>query len=319
VTASSCFADLTTHNHRKHPLHGGQCAWPETNCWVDLWIEVVGVMGLQPEAMLGFTVAQDFEGDQFTFFKIPFEDLEALYGLKVQELALYDPVERHVDLQLQRGRLCLIEVDPYYLPDTRELTYRLHHGKTTIAINRLDIPGKRIEYIHNTQYLMLEGEDYDGLFKTDAPADQPYLPYVEFAKFGARPQGDPKVMARDILRRRLAQRPAANPIAAYQQVFEAQAKAMAPRGPDFFDHYAFNTLRQLGSNFQLLSSHLTWLEGAPSDGSGSAQTIAETAKMAQFRLARAGARGKGFDTLPAALQPAADAYDVLFDYLKRYA
>ena len=36
---------------------------------------------------LGFTAAQDFEGDQFTFTKFPLEDLETLFGLKATELA----------------------------------------------------------------------------------------------------------------------------------------------------------------------------------------------------------------------------------------
>ena len=63
-----------------HPLHDADREWPETNCYVDLWIELLHARGLEPEAMLGFTLRQDFEGDQFTFFKPPLADLEALYG-----------------------------------------------------------------------------------------------------------------------------------------------------------------------------------------------------------------------------------------------
>ena len=62
---------------------------------------------------------QDFEGDHFTFFKFPLEDLEALFGLAVQELAIYDSVESHTLSQLERGRLVLIEVDSHWLPDAR--------------------------------------------------------------------------------------------------------------------------------------------------------------------------------------------------------
>ncbi len=74
------FPGLDPETYSVHALHSQERMWPETNCYVDLWIEVLNALGLAPEAMLGFTLTQDFEGDQFTFFKVPLEDLEALYG-----------------------------------------------------------------------------------------------------------------------------------------------------------------------------------------------------------------------------------------------
>ncbi len=74
----------------------------ETNCYVDLWSKSSMRLGLAPEAMLGFTLTQDFEGDQFTFFKVPLEDLEALYGVVATELAIFDTVENHVEMQIER-------------------------------------------------------------------------------------------------------------------------------------------------------------------------------------------------------------------------
>mgnify|MGYP003344902537 CR=1 FL=1 len=50
--------------------------------------------------MLGFTLRQDFEGDQFTFFKPKAADLEALYGLEILELALYEDLETGARLQV---------------------------------------------------------------------------------------------------------------------------------------------------------------------------------------------------------------------------
>ncbi len=69
--------------------------------------------------MLGFTVTQDFEGDQFTFFKVPLEDLESLYDIRVTELAIFDRVEAHVAEQIRRGRLCLVEMDSYFMPEPK--------------------------------------------------------------------------------------------------------------------------------------------------------------------------------------------------------
>ena len=45
---------------------------------------------------LAFTVAQDYEGDQFTFFKFPPADLARLYGVEILELAIFDQLEDHV-------------------------------------------------------------------------------------------------------------------------------------------------------------------------------------------------------------------------------
>ena len=56
---------------RPGELHGEEAIWQETNCYMDLWIELLYGWGLDPRAALSFTVTQDFEGDHFTFFKYP--------------------------------------------------------------------------------------------------------------------------------------------------------------------------------------------------------------------------------------------------------
>ena len=69
------------------------CDWPITNCYVDAWMLVLRAWGLDPLAGLGVTVAQDYEGDQFTFFKYLHEDLEKLYGVIVGELSIWHALE----------------------------------------------------------------------------------------------------------------------------------------------------------------------------------------------------------------------------------
>ena len=39
--------------YRAHELHGPSRMWQETNCYVDLWIEVLSALGHDPHAMLG--------------------------------------------------------------------------------------------------------------------------------------------------------------------------------------------------------------------------------------------------------------------------
>lgn len=321
MSQTAVFAGIDPGSYRPHALHDAERMWPETNCYVDLWIEVLNSFGSAPEAMLGFTLTQDFEDDQFTFFKVPLNDLESLYGIRCTELAIYDRVETHVATQIERGRLCLVEMDSYFLPDTRGVAYRTEHGKTTIAVNRLDLAGRSLDYFHNGGFFRLLGEDFDGLFhRNEAENAPPFLPYTEFARFpAASPEpGRQRTEAMRLLDVHFARRPAANPVAAFAKVFPEQVAAIAERPFGFFHQYAFNTLRQLGANFELAASHLDWLmpDGSFGEAVAEARRISEVAKSAQFQLARAVARRK-FEPLAGILDPAVAAWDRLFAVLAR--
>ena len=294
-------ADISPEGWRSHFLHGAERDWQETNCYVDLWIEVLHAKGLAPEAMMGFCVTQEFEGDQFTFFKVPLEDLESLYDIRVGELSIFDSVEKHVVEQIGQGRMALVEVDAIHLPDTRGVSYGLEHSKTTIGINVLDPDARRLHYFHNAGFYALEGADFDGVFQRHNPpgAESANLfPYVEFAKFGAGALHGTALRdaAVELLKRHLKRAPLANPVVAFGKRIESQAQMVRAREPAFFHKYAFNTLRQLGANFELLSSHLEWLGAQGVDGLApaamAARDLSSGAKSYQFQLARAVTRGK---------------------------
>jgi hypothetical protein len=318
----AAIAGLDPASYRPHPLHDAERRWPQTNCYVDLLIEVLHATGHDPVAALGFTVAQDFEGDQFTFFKFPSADLQHLAGLDIQELAIFDRLETHALGQIERGRLPLVEVDAFFLPDTGGITYRSGHSKTTVGINALDPAARRMHYFHNDGYFALEGEDYHGIFgQRDGvqAGGLPLFPYAEFIKFDAmKPARDTVGAATTLLGHHLKRRPARNPLAAYAAVFGGHAEALAARSPDYFYIYAFNTLRQVGANFELLGSHLQWLgqhgETGLAEAAAEAETIAEGAKVMQFKLARAMARQR-FDGLAEAIRPMAEAWDRAMDML----
>lgn len=307
------FPDPST--HRPHVLHAADRRWPETNCWTDLWIEIVASLGHEPAAMLGFTVTQSYEGDQATFFKVPTADLERLYGLELLELSIFDRLEAHVVEQVGRGRVVLVEADAHFLPDTLGVTYRQGHSKTSIGITAIDPAARRLDYFHNAGFFRLEGEDYDGIFgRADQARDPAILfPYVEFLKIPERP---PVVdLAREavaLLRHHLARRPARNPFAEWSADFARHAADLATRPPEYFHTYAFNFMRQYGANFELLASHLAWLEGQGETGleapRAAAEEIAETMKVMQFKLARAMAR-KRFDGLAEMIDACAGAWE----------
>ena len=309
----ACFPGLSPETYSVHPLHSTDRCWTETNCYADLWIELLNAMGLEPAAIFGFTARLDFEGDQFGFFKPPLDDLETLFGLRVQELAIFDRVEEHVLRQMQRGRLCMVEVNPYFLPDTAGITYRTGTGKTTIGINRIDPDSRRLEYFHNAGYFALEGEDYDGIFGAQAANVALARPYTEYTTIEpARVDADElKRRASALVEKHWARRPAENPIRKFQAVLPEQAATVPPGDEQAFHDFAFHNPRMLGANFELLGATLEWLSDGREPRIAHCRTIAESAKGLTMHLARAVARRK-FETLPAVLEPAAQAWDELF-------
>ncbi len=309
--------NLSPDGYRPHALHAGTRDWPETNCYIDVWIEILHALGEDPTAALGFTAAQDFEGDHFTFAKFPLEDLGEQFGLDVGELALYDTLDAHLVEQARRGRMVLVEVDGFNLPDTRGVSYRLEHTKTSIAVNRIDVARRELDYFHNAGFHRLEGDDYDALMRLGS--DGGLFPYAEFIKFERRKRLDAATSLR-ILRRHVGRRPTGNPVAAFRERVREQVEIAAGRPNAFLHRYAFNTARQLGMNFELLGSHLLWLDEM---GAGWANLLASAqacrdlsagAKAFQFQLARAVARRR-FDTIEKSLDALADAYDRIFEGL----
>ena len=285
TTPIRAIPSLDPQTHVAHRLHGADRQWLETNCSVDLWIELLHALGREPLAVLGVTARLDFEGDQFTFFKLPPGEVEALTGVELCELSLYDELIPHLETQVARGRMPLIEVDAWHLPDTRGVSYGIEHSKTTIGVNLIDPRGKRVEYLHNAGCFAASGADFDAIF-----AKGVLFPYCEYAKLNAAPTLDLKREARALLRGHLERRPRANPVAAWAAALPAHAEHIAKGGEAAFHKYAFNTCRQLGANFELMADHLDWLDPAFAAAARDARALAGDAKVAQMKLARLLAR-----------------------------
>ena len=66
----------------------------------------------------------DFEGDQWTFFKPPPEDLERLFGVDIHEMQPYRPLPVQIAEQIEAGRTMIVELDRWFLPDTASTSYR---------------------------------------------------------------------------------------------------------------------------------------------------------------------------------------------------
>jgi hypothetical protein len=247
----------------RSPLHADTVSWPEKNCYIDIWLEVVHALELEPRAMLPFVVALDFEGDQWTFFKPPHSELYELYGLDTQELTVWKTLLEHAVEHLPAGRLISTEADSFWLPDTSGTDYRRNHVKSTIMLNAIDVDAQILHYFHNTSYHRLEGEDFRQLFRIGIPTDPTFLPlYAEFIRTGRRallPPAELGVASRRLLAKHLARRPHGNPVTRFAQRFEKELPRLQALGLAHYHQWAFGNLRQLGAAFELAATNLRWL------------------------------------------------------------
>ncbi len=278
-----------------HLLHGEERTWPETNCYVDLWIELLHSRGLEPRACLAFTLGLDFEGDQFTFFKFPHSDLRALYGIDVQELNIWRGLVTHAAEQCAYGRVLMPEVDSFYLPDTAGVSYRNEHTKTTIGIVSIDPERRMLRYFHGRGLYELSGNDFDGIFRMgEHAADAGVLPpYAEIAKMDAvRTLDAPTLVDRALAltRLHLATVPSVNPIAQYAARLAGDLAWLRDAPLESFHQYAFATVRQAGACFGLTTAFLQWLDANGATGLREAAVafdrLSVGAKTVQFKLAR---------------------------------
>nr|WP_296773659.1 DUF1839 family protein [Rhodococcus sp. (in: high G+C Gram-positive bacteria)] len=283
--------------YRTHAIHAHDRVWTETNCYVDLWIELLHSLGADPTPALAFVLSADCDGRQWDFVKMQSEDLRALYGIDVGEMNVWRSVIEHVREGLVDGVLVTVEVDGFWLPDTAGTSYRNQHTKTTIVPNSLDETEKVLGYFHNRGYFELTGADFDGVFNL-APEAHPevLLPYVEQIRLRRSLIAD-GVGDRDlaVARAHLARRPAGNPVEALARRIIADIPLVQTEGPDAFHLWSFGLLRQCGATAELAADLVGYLDGRGVPEISAAVPhflqVAQGAKAVQFRMARA-ARGR---------------------------
>ena len=290
---------LDAGSYRRHAVHGPDRTYTESNCYTDVIIELVHACGHEPLAALGCLVRTDFEGDQWTFFKPPPEDLEALYGIDVHEMQPYRPLPVQIAEQIDAGRTIIVELDAWFLPDTAATSYRSEHVKTSVVAESIDLDRRWLQYFHGPGLFELKGDDYDGVFRLDGDPDPWILPpYTELVRFDAGPhlEGDAlRAGARESLLRHLRHRPVDNPFTRFGAQLERDLPLLLDGGPAEYHAYAFATVRMVGAAFELAASAVEWLYGPPAAGAATAMgSIVDGCKVLGFRLARR----REFDPVP---------------------
>lgn len=312
----AAIAGLSASGYKRHALHGDDRVWVEKNCYVDVWIELLHALNLEPHALLPFTLAIDFHGDQWTFFKPSLDELRHLYDIDVQELNVWRPLLDHASEHLQNGRLVSVEADAFWLPDTAATDYRQQHVKTTIVLNELDVAAQRVSYFHNAGYFELEGEDFLQLFRLEGREGAGRLPlYAELIRTdgaASRPANELRRSALGLLRTHFARRPADNPVRRFALRLDADLPQLVEAGLTHYHLWAFSTVRQLGAAFELAAACLRWIDADSSASwSGAAarfEQIANDTKVLILKLARVISARRGFDAA-ATLAPTAEAWD----------
>ncbi|MCU1401472.1 MAG: hypothetical protein JWN62_4581 [Acidimicrobiales bacterium] len=313
LTASTRVMMPSAAAHVPHALHAHDRIWPETNCYVDLWIELLHAIGADPLAALAFTVSAGFDGEQWEFFKFPPEDLRFAYGIEVSELNIWRSVEDHIITHLDLGHLMTIESDAMHLPDTAGDSYGLQHQKTTIAPSRIDPGARRLTYFHSRGCFELSGDDYDAIVNSDSPWP-PYAERIDLSRLVLHDEDGRRAVAEALLGQHLARRPFANPVLAMADRIAADTPWLRANPSEVFHRYAFGTLRQCGAWAEVLADFVGWLRPDEfASCSLSLRELSSTAKTCQFKLARV-ANGRDadlsglFDTMAAHWDA---AYEVL--------
>jgi hypothetical protein len=287
-------AGLTGHDpatYAASPLHAAERAFRETHCYTDVVIELLHALGHDPRAVLGHLVRMDFEGDQWTFFKPPAEDLERLFGVDIHEMQPYRALPGQIAEQIARGRTIIVELDSYHLPDTAATSYRTEHVKTSVAVDWIDLEGERMHYFHGVGLHALHGADYRAVFRLDDADDATLPPYTELVRLdaGPRPAEDAlRTAAAAILAHHLERRPARNPFTAFGDQLSHELPRLLAEDLEFFHAYAFATVRMAGAAFELLGDHARWLFGddAAREAGDAATELVDGCKAMLFRLAR---------------------------------
>lgn len=284
--------------YQPHWLHRFDRTYSQTNCYVDVLIELLHARGDDPIAALSCAFEIRFEGDQLTFFKPAPDVIRGLYGIDIHEMQPYRPIPVQIAEQIARGRTILIETDSWYLPDTAGISYQQEHVKSSIAVETIDVAGERAHYFHNAGLHQLKGDDFRGAFRVGVPVTATSLPpYAELVSFDAGPRHTGEELRRrslavlgDVLERTRD----VDPFDGLGAWLTEQLPQLA-QDPDGVADVVFATLRMGGAAADLAAAHVDWLFG---EAAGSARDGLNRVAGGCAAMSLKLARRKPFDPVP---------------------
>lgn len=288
LEAAGLRISLEPASYQSHFTHLPDRIWPETNCYLDLWIEILHALRLDPVPSFACTLSTDHDGVQWSFVKQTPEDLRRLFGLEVAEDAVWLPLLETLESASARGLLHTVEVDSWWLPDTAGTAYRTEHVKTTICPTRVDRKRRIMWYFHNTGLHELRAGDFDGVLGLSQGSAIALPPYVEQIRH--HPDRTEQGALAAITREHLSRRPDSNPIERLASAVHAAMEWLPDAGMQIFHQWAFANLRQCGATGELAADFAVMLDGV-FPGAAKAEdhlrAVASNSKSVQFKMARA--------------------------------
>lgn len=287
-----------------HPLHREDSTWSNTNCYLDVWIELLHGLGVAPEPLFAAAVAADAQIEQFEFLKLDHRDLEEVYGIRVGEYDLWTGLLAQAQTQMTAGNLLILEADAYWLPDTRGVSYGIEHTKTSIVVLAADPARRHLVYLHNEGLHELDGEDFERVLGEDrregiVPA--PYVELVRLERFAPLDSAAAREQTRRLLRVHAARAPQENPAEALMGILRSRFAWLGRAGMEGYHALCFETTRQLGVVAMLAAAACRHAEDPPLETAASHwDRVSEEAKSLQFQLARV-ARGRTSKALEATM------------------
>ena len=292
-------------DYQRHMLHAEDRVWVEKNCYVDVCIELLHALGLEPLAALGVVRGRGFRGRQFHFLQAAARRPARAVRRQHAGAERLAPAHRtRRSCTSRAGKFISTEADSFYLPDTAGTDYRRNHVKSTIILADLDTAARRLGYFHNAGYYALGGTTSTASFGLSRRAGTGVPSAVRgdsFASIGCAPA--PEELGRialGLLARNVPEATGENPIDAFRRRFDVDLPEIQARGIGHYHAWAFATVRQLGVAFELLALHVRWLVSTGADAAlaGAADDfdrISAAAKALILKGARIVRPGKVFD------------------------
>ena len=205
---------------------------------------------LEPLACLPFVLAVDFEGDQWTFFKPPHDDLVSPLRRRRAGAQRLAPLLENASSSSRRQARAQPRPTRSTCP-TRRDRLPAQHTKTTIGIQD-STSRRRARLLPQRGLLRARGRRLRGLFRLDAPPTRRSCrsspsSCARVASHAARGAELVAPLAR-ALAKHLARRPRDEPVRAVRRAFAADRRdLMRARACGAYHAWAFATMRQLGA------------------------------------------------------------------------
>jgi hypothetical protein len=280
-----------------HPWHAGERVWSTTNSHLDVWVELLHTLDLDPAPVLLPTLCADFEGDQWTHTNISRPDLWAAYGIAVDDLCVWRPLLAHLVEQFDRGNVVLVEVDEFHLPALVGSSYQREHIKTLIAATGYDRDAHRLRYLHGALGAEVGGRDLDALLTAGIGGAQlpPSSWIVKLDRMSARTPAERAQVGVALARLHGTRFPAQNPVRTFGESLRSHGAWLAGGDAEHYQRWAFATLHQCGASFELAADVCAWLatHGEPAQSAvPHLRNVSHSARTLHQRLVRVPQSGR---------------------------